>query len=313
MNSRYRKVASLSMLVVAAILWAAINTILKHVGQTNLHPVGVSCLLYVSALSVLVPAHVVLRNRHTGGLKPLLFFRPANLAAGLSKACETLFFVYAVRAISATHATMLTKMSPVWVYLILVIFFRVKLRMVQLLGVACAVAGVAILLGGAGTLRRLGEGTALGAVFAILSGLSFACFSVVLKKAPSFQSSLSARDRLQSTVTFLGSALLFMLPLGIIFLPSRVPRFTDCLWIYIAGSVFTGSAYFLYYTALTQLSSLLAVVMLSLIVVFTMLFEHCFLGIATLTPAFAAGAAAIVLGVLFVLTGDNVKSSKAGI
>ena len=92
-----------------------------------------------------------------------------------------------------------------------------------------------------------------------------------------------------------------MLPFGIAFLPGRPPALPDLFWIFLAGGVFTGATYFLYYTALTRLSSLMAVVMLSLIVVFTMLLEFLFLGTATLTPFFGIGAVAIVFGVLLVM------------
>ena len=285
----------------AALLWASINVILKHVSGTQLHPIGVSCLLYLSALSVLAPALAFLKRRYAVGLVRSELLRWPNLLAGLAKAGETLFFVYAVRAISATQTTMLKKLSPVWVYIILVLFLRERLRVLKVIGTLLAVAGIYVLLGFAPD-AAAGNGAALGAVFAILSGFSFAVFSVVLERGAAAGSPGSWVDRLQTTVCFLGSALLFVLPFGIAFLPGRYPSLSDLLWIYLAGGVFTGTTYFLYYTALTKLSSLLVVLMLSLIVVFTMLLELLFLGTATLTPSFAIGAAVILVGVLLVLS-----------
>jgi len=293
----------------AALLWASINVILKHVAETDLHPIGTSCLLYLSALVVLVPTLLVLRRRGSWNGPRLSFFRRANLIAGLAKAGETLFFVYAVRSISATQTTMLTKLSPVWVYLLLIVLYRERLRVMRLVGVLLSVGGVYVLLGGAGDLLSPGGGALLGSVFAILSGLSFAVFSVVLEKDPSAGDSRSTVDRLQATVSFLGSALLFMLPIGIAFLPGHLPSLTDLLWIFLAGGVFTGATYFLYYSALTQLSSLMAVVMLSLIVVFTMLLEFLFLGTATLTLSFGIGAVVILIGVLFVANQRDARGS----
>ena len=296
-------------LVGAALLWASINVILKHVSGTDLHPIGVSCLLYLSALVVLVPVLAVARRQRTGNAQRLGFFRRANLIAGLAKAGETLFFVYAVKSISATQTTMLTKLSPVWVYLLLIVLYRERLRMLRLIGALLSVAGVYVLLGGVGDLLSPSGPALLGSIFAILSGLSFAVFSVSLEKDPSAEGSGNTIDGLQATVSFLGSALLFMLPFGIAFFPGRLPSLSDLLWIFLAGGVFTGATYFLYYTALTQLSSLLAVVMLSLIVAFTMLLEFLFLGTATLTVSFGIGAVVILLGVLLVANQRDVRGA----
>ena len=117
-------------------------------------------------------------------------------------------------------------------------------------------------------------------------------------------------ERLRYTSAFLTMALLFMLPFGLAFVPNTLPDTSDILWLLLAGGLFTNLTYYLYYSALTWISSLLAVVLISFTVLFTVMLEQLFLGISVLTVSFVAGAVLILTGVLFTRPG-LVTTSKA--
>ena len=117
-------------------------------------------------------------------------------------------------------------------------------------------------------------------------------------------------ERLQYTSAFLTMALLFMLPFGLAFVPNTLPDTSDILWLLLAGGLFTNLTYYLYYSALTWISSLLAVVLISFTVLFTVMLEQLFLVISVLTVSFVAGAVLILTGVFFTRPG-LVTTSKA--
>ena len=66
-------------------------------------------------------------------------------------------------------------------------------------------------------------------------------------------------------------AFLFMLPFGLAFVPNTLADRSDILWVLLAGGLFTNLTYDLYYSALTWISSLLAVVLISFTVLFTVM------------------------------------------
>ncbi|HCR18432.1 MAG TPA: hypothetical protein DIU35_13210 [Candidatus Latescibacteria bacterium] len=78
-------------------------------------------------------------------------------------------------------------------------------------------------------------------------------------------------ERLRYTSAFLTMALLFMLPFGLAFVPNTLPDTSDILWLLLAGGLFTNLTHYLYFSALTWISSLLAVVLISFTVLFTVM------------------------------------------
>ena len=295
-----QQIKGVLFLVIAALLWASINVILKYIAGRNLNPMVIGCTLYISALFVLIPVSFLLWLRSGRTASSYWTIHRPSLVVGIAKAVETLGFIGAVAFISATRATLLTKLNSVWTYLILVVFYRKKVRPVSVLGTVLSVSGVYMLLVG-----KVGSGTTninmiWGSLLAVLSGLAFAVFSVTLEKDPSTQQTQDLVQRLRLTSYFLSTALLFLLPFGIIFLSTSLPSFSDFLWIFFAGGILTGMTYFLYYSALIHVSSLLAVVMLSFIIVFTLILEQLFLGISVLDLSFAIGAVLIISGVIFI-------------
>ena len=103
-----------------------------------------------------------------------------------------------------------------------------------------------------------------------------------------------------------------MLPFGLAFLPETLPERSDILWLMLAGGIFTSLTYYLYYSALTRISSLLAVVLLSFTVLFTLTLEQLFLDISVLTASFLIGAVLILSGVFFTRPGPSLRVKTKG-
>ena len=279
-------------LLVAALLWSTLNVILRHVVGAGLHPFVVSSGLYLSAVLVLAPISFLLNIRSVPTLRGMLKRRP-GLIVGLSKAGETISFIYAVKYITATQTVLLTKLNSVWTYLILWVLYRGDVRPIGLLGGLVAFSGVYLILGEEGGIRAE---SMLGSALAICSGLIFSVFSVSLEKDRSGKLSEGLRERLAFTTAFLTYALVLMLPMGIWFLPAEMPRVSDVLWIAVGGGVLLSATYCFYYAALTRLSSLQTVVTLSLTVPFTLFLERLFLEESVISATFVVGGVLIVAG-----------------
>jgi drug/metabolite transporter (DMT)-like permease len=284
-------------LLAAALLWGGINVIVKHLAIRNLNPLVLSCVLYFFAVVVLIPVSYLLWR--AGGVRSTSFwkFRRPGILIGATKAAETLCFISAVSFISATQTTLLTKLNSVWTFLILFVLYRTEVRISNLLGVMLSFLGVYLVLGDG--FSSLDSNMISGASLAILGSLGFAIFSVALSKDPGANAPMDVGERFRYTSSFLAMAFLFMLPFGLAFLPDSLPESADLMWLAVAGGVFTSLTYYLYFNALTRISSLLAVVLLSFTVLFTLVLEQVVLGISVLSNSFIAGAILIFSGVLF--------------
>ena len=297
-------------LLMAAFLWGSINVIMKHLSIRNLNPLVLSCVLYLFSVAVLIPvSYLVWRTRRKGDTSFWRFRRP-GLLIGATKAAETLCFISAVSFISATQTTLLTKLNSVWTFFILLIFYRSEVRAINLLGVILSFLGVYLVLGEG--LGAMDPNMVSGASLACLGSLGFAIFSVALSKDPAANAKMDVAEKLRYTSAFLTRALFFMLPFGLAFLPETLPERSDILWLMLARGIFTSLTYYLYYSALTRISSLLAVVLLSFTVLFTLTLEQLFLDISVLTASFLIGAVLILSGVFFTRPGPSLRVKTKG-
>ena len=293
-----RQLSGIFFALTASVLWAVANVIIRHL-TANIHPVIISAGLYLSALTLLVPLSALLWSRADGLFPPL--WRPPRprLIVALAKMLEALGFIYAVVYISATRTTILTKLNVLWTFLILLIFYRQEVGLWSLGGSLVVFLGVFVVTGGLEAGATLTREVLLGSGLAVLSGLAMAVFSVALSKDPASGVPVSIAQRLRFTAVLLGMVVLLLLPLVIARWPETCPPAGQLFRLWFCGAFCIGLVYYCYYGALQRISSLLAVVIISFTIPFTLLIEGLFFPVE-ITWSLVAGALLIVCGVVSV-------------
>jgi drug/metabolite transporter (DMT)-like permease len=271
--------------------WSALNVITKYKIGTGLHPVLISSGLFLSALTTLSLLSVLLWKRRD---EPYRLPKPP-LVSSLARTGAALSFVYAVRTISATQTTIYARLSPIWVLVILFFTNRDRIKLGSLSGSVLAFTGVYVIVGGFDG----AQGVVWGSVAAIASGIFQAIFSVSLKRESAQAPATGLEGKLRFTLSLMGACFLLTLPFALLLLPRQMPDANVLLWIWIGGAVFNAFAYLLYYWCLTLVPEILAVVILSLTIPFTLLIEKALYGIET-PPALLLGALLVVCGILLV-------------
>jgi drug/metabolite transporter (DMT)-like permease len=271
--------------------WSALNVVTKYKIGTDLDPVLISSGLFFSALTTLAPLSVLVWKRRGGPYrlpKPPLVSSLARIGAGLC-------FVYAVRTISATQTTIYARLSPIWVLAILFFTNRDRIKPGSLFGSVLAFSGVYVIVGGFDG----AQGVVWGSVAAIMSGLFQAIFTVSLKRDSARVLETGLQSKLRFTISLLGACFLLTMPFALLVFPRQIPDASVFLWIWIGGAIFNACAYLLYYWSLTLVPEILAVVILSLTIPFTLLIEKALYGIET-PPDLLLGALLVVCGILLV-------------
>ena len=273
--------------------WSGLNVITKYKIGADLHPVLISSGLFLSALTTLGPLSVLLWRKRQG---PYRLPRPPFVSS-LARTAAGLSFVYAVRTISATQTTIYARLSPIWVLAILFLTNRDRVKPSGIFGSLLAFAGVYVIVGGFDAT----QGVVWGSVAAVLTGIFQAIFTISLKRDSVRAPAAGLGGKLLFTMSLLGMCFLLTAPFAILLFPRVSPDPNVLLWIWIGGAVFNAFAYLLYYWCLTLVPEILAVVILSLTIPFTLLIETAFYGIAT-PPALLLGAVLVVCGILLVAT-----------
>ena len=277
--------------LLATVSWSALNVIVKYRMGSELHPVVITSGLFLSALTTLAPLSVVLSKKRN----PSYRWPKPPLISSLARAGAALSFLYAVQTISATQTTIYARLSPIWVLIILFFTNRDRIKLGSLFGSVLAFTGVYVIVGGFdGAL-----GAVRGSVAAILSGLFQAIFTVSLKRESAQGSAAGLDGKLRFTLMLMGTCSLLTAPLTLLVFPRQMPDPDVLLWIWIGGAVFNAFAYLLYYWCLTLVPEILAVVVLSLTIPFTLLIEKAFYNIET-PPSLLLGALLVVCGILIV-------------
>ena len=303
MNAHTRRfqagtITGISAGLLATVSWSAMNVVIKHKIGSELHPAVVSFGLFFSALTTLTPFSFVLWKTHTRDRPAFRLPRPPIVACA-ARTGASLLFVYATRTISATQTTMYTRLNPIWVCAILFFIDRDRIKRSSLLGGALSFLGIYVILGGWDKALSLSTKVVWGSMAALLCGLCQAIFAVSLKRGASKAPSAGLAHKIQFTTALIGVCLLMTLPFAILFFPADMPDPGGVIWIWIGGAIFNACAYVLYYWCLTLVPEILAVVILSLTLPFTMLIEKAFYGIET-PPSLVVGALLVVCGILYV-------------
>lgn len=218
------------MLAAAAVLWSLGGFLIKSV---ELHPLAIAGIR--SSIALLVIWGFV--------GKPKFTWSKAQLGGALAYAATVMLFVAANRLTTAANAIMLQFTAPIYVALLAQKFLNEKNSALDWVAIVTTFVGIAMFF-----VDFLSPAGMLGNVFALLSGVSFACLVICLRYQKEGSPILSI---------LLGNALTALI--GLPFVAFGPPAAADWLPLIVLGVVQLGIPYILYSLAIKHVSALDAI------------------------------------------------------
>ena len=188
-NNRNNFLIGFSFALLATMLWSG-NFIAARALNKTISPVSLNFLRWTVATIVLMPFAIRTTVKEWKLLRPHLGYLCLAALCGV-----TLFntFVYVGgRYSSATNLALIgTTAAPVFVLLITAIFLKQKIAVNQIIGTILCVAGIVILIS-KGALSGLTHfKLSLGYIWILMAALSFAIYTVLVRKKPQHVSAVS--------------------------------------------------------------------------------------------------------------------------
>ena len=268
--------------LLAAFFWGTHSVIVRYL-TSDLHGITIAVLrLYIAALVLFVimklkdhPVSIQLSDRNL-------------LLTVFGTASNYVLFHIGLEHTSASNAMLLENTAPFFIVLFLLLVPSEKVSWVEVVATLIAVAGVYF------TVRHDlvvgGEGLQ-GDFLEILAGLTWAIF--IYGSSRALRQTKSALERIGFLFNVFILSALVLTPF--MFLYPIQANATDVAFLVLLGVFPTAVAYYLWYEAASQVSTVSAALLFTLSVIFTIINAHLFLGEA-LTTNMIIGAVLIVLG-----------------
>ncbi len=192
---------------------------------------------------------------------------------------------------SASNIILLENTAPVFLLFLLAVFFREKIKGHDILAVVLALIGVGLIMFPKGGISFSGThffGNLLGL------GAAFTWAIFVLGSSRVFSAENTATERLNNLLKIFFASALLLSPAFLVY-GGMVTR-AEIPWLLFLGIFPTGIAYVLWFEAVHRMSTVSAVLMSNLAIVFTVINERIFLQ-ETLTAGMVAGAVSIIAAV----------------
>jgi len=241
---------ALLLLAVTAVMWSLGGLLIKSIALNPLAITGVRSAIAALVIMAFVP-------------RPKFTWSKRQLGAALAYAATAIFFVAANRLTTATNAIMLMFTAPIYVALLSQRFLKEKTSSTDWLVICTTLGGMALFF-----LDYLGPSGLLGNVLAMLGGVAFACFTILMRLQ---------KDGSPLESVLLGNVITALI--GLPFLAGSLPIGPDWPPLILLGVVQLGLPYVLYSLAIKHVSALDAILvpvlepLLSPIWVFVMLGE----------------------------------------
>ena len=268
--------------LVAAFFWGTHSVIVRYL-TSDLHGITIAVLrLYIAAFVLFVimklknhPVSIQLSDRNL-------------LLTVFGTASNYVLFHIGLEHTSASNAMLLENTAPFFIVLFLLLLPSEKVSWVEVVATLIAVAGVYFTV--RHDLVTGGEGLQ-GDFLEILAGLTWAIF--ILGSSRALRQTRSALERVGFLFNVFILSALVLTPFMMLY-PIQASA-NDVLFLILLGVFPTAIAYYLWYEAASQVSTVSAALLFTLSVVFTLVNAHLFLGEA-LTTNMIIGAALIVAG-----------------
>lgn len=268
--------------LVAAFFWGTHSVIVRYL-TSDLHGITIAVLrLYIAAL---VLYGIMKLKSHPVSIR---LSDPNLLLTVFGTAANYVLFHIGLEHTSASNAMLLENTAPFFIVIFLLLMPGERVGWFEVIATLIALAGVYF------TVRQDldvgGEGLQ-GDFLEIFAGLTWAIF--ILGSSRALRQTQSALERVGFLFNVFILSALILTPF--MFLYPIQATANDVLFLILLGVFPTAVAYYLWYEAASQVSTVSAALLFTLSVVFTLVNAHLFLGEA-LTSNMIIGAALIVSG-----------------
>lgn len=233
----------------------------------------------IAALTVLIIS--TLRNKASGKSLKLQFDKISVLSS-FFYAGILIFFVIATKKTTAANAIFLQFTSPIYLLVLEPLFLKVKFEPKNLITIVITVCGMILFFFG-----RLELGNIYGNVIAIVSGICFAFFTLLLKKKRLEQKS---ENTLNSII--LGNTIIVVIAFFMIY-PNFALSGTEVLILLYMGIIQIGISYMIFNEGIKYVSATESMIIATMEAIFNPIWV--FLGIGETPSIYAIAGAAIIL------------------
>jgi len=218
------------MLAATAVMWSLGGLLIKSISLNPLAITGVRSAIAALVIMAFVP-------------RPKFTWSKRQVGAALAYAATAIFFVTANRLTTATNAIMLMFTAPIYVALVSQRFLKEKTSSTDWIAICTTLGGMALFF-----LDYLGPSGLLGNVLAMLGGVAFAGFTILMRLQ---------KDGSPLESVLLGNVITALI--GIPFLVGNLPSALDWTPLVLLGVVQLGLPYVLYSLAIRHVSALDAI------------------------------------------------------
>lgn len=286
-------------LVLLAALWGA-SFLFTRIAAPAFGPLALAEVRVAIAAVILVP---LLAWR--ADLSELRNHAPRFLLLGaVNTAIPFSLFAYAALSITAGLASILNATAPLFTALVAWLWLRERLTLLQWLGMAIGMAGVAWLSASKAQFTLDGSALAIGA--GVLASVSYGVSASVVKRYFTGVRPLAVAAGSQS------AAAVLLLPFAAASWPAGTLRVVDWASAIALGVLCTGLAYILYFRLIARVGPATAMTVTFLIPAFAMLWGGLILGEAV-TGTMLAGCAVILAGTALATGVVRSRSSAPGV
>lgn len=227
MSHKNTKVSAIILLVVTATMWSLGGLLIKSI---NAHPLAIAGTR--SAISCIIMILYV--------KKPKFNWSFTQIAAGVAYASMVITFVFSTKLTTAANAILLEYTAPIFVALLSAWMLKEKPKAIDWVTIMLVFGGMVLFF-----LDSLDAKGFAGNIFGLLSGISYALFTVFMRMQKN-------GSPIESVI--LGNAISAIV--GIPFIFMSVPDFKGWLFLVILGVVQLGIPYIMYSEAIKNASAL---------------------------------------------------------
>ncbi|MGI6124845.1 MAG: DMT family transporter, partial [Acetivibrionales bacterium] len=225
--NKNKKVSAIILLVVTATMWSLGGLLIKSI---NAHPLAIAGTR--SAISCIIMILYV--------KKPKFNWSFTQIAAGVAYASMVITFVFSTKLTTAANAILLEYTAPIFVALLSAWMLKEKPKAIDWVTIMLVFGGMVLFF-----LDSLDAKGFAGNIFGLLSGISYALFTVFMRMQKN-------GSPIESVI--LGNAISAIV--GIPFIFMSVPDFKGWLFLVILGVVQLGIPYIMYSEAIKNASAL---------------------------------------------------------
>ncbi len=227
MNNKNTKVSAIILLAVTATMWSLGGLFIKSI---NAHPLAIAgTRSAISCIIMLIYAK-----------KPKFNWSFAQIAAGVAYASMVITFVFSTKLTTAANAILLEYTAPIFVALLSAWIIKEKPKTIDWVTIAVVFGGMVLFF-----LDSIDTKGLVGNIFGLLSGISYALFTVFMRMQKN-------GSPIESVI--IGNAMTAII--GLPFLFMAVPDTKGWLFIVVLGVVQLGIPYILYSKAIKNATAL---------------------------------------------------------